>query len=123
MNKWMYIAGVVLIAGFAAMMVIDLQKAGTPRVTTVAEARGITDKPIRFTGAIVPDKTTYDRDTQELHFELRGEKGDTLTVHYRGARPADFDAAERAMVTGTYRGGKLVATRILIERPLESKGR
>ena len=123
MNKWMYVAGVVLIAGFAVVMVFDLQEARTPYITTAAEAKSVTDRPIRFVGAIVPGKTSYDREKQELVFELRGEKGKTLSVRYRGAKPAHFDAAHKAVVTGTYRGGKFVATRILIERPSKHKGR
>ena len=117
MNKWMYVLGALLIGGFAALGMVEMIKAQTPYVMTVREARSITDRPIRFMGAIVRGKTSYDEQNDELVFQLKDAKGDAVDVRYKGVKPPNFDNADRAVVRGSYIGKTLVADQLLLKRP------
>jgi len=123
MNKWMYVLGAVLIAGFAALGVVEMIKSQTPYATTVADARAVGDKPLQFMGAIVSGKTRYDDKADELLFCLRDDKGETISVRYKGVKPANFDNADRAVVRGSYSGGEIVADQVLLKCPSKYKGK
>lgn len=123
MNKWLYVLGVVLIAGFAGLGVVQLNEAQTPYVTTVAEAKQVKDRPMQFMGDLVKGKSSYDKSTHELVFTVRGKDGDTMRVRYTGVKPANFDSADSAVVRGTYRGGELDATQVLLKCPSKYKNR
>jgi cytochrome c-type biogenesis protein CcmE len=123
MNKWIYVLGVVLIAGFAALGMMQMIKTQTPYVTLVSEARAIKDRPIRFEGSIVRGKTRYEEIADQLVFQLRDTRGDTIQVRYKGVKPADFDKADRAVVRGNCYSDEIVADQIILERPSERGGR
>ena len=123
MSKSMYILGALLIAGFAALGVMEMMKSQTPYVTTAAEVRSIKDRPVQFMGSIVPGKIRYNDSDDELRFELKDEKSDTLKVRYKGVKPANFDSADKAVVRGTYSGGELVADQVLLKCPSKYKGK
>lgn len=117
MNKWIYILGALLIAGFAVLTLIELQNAGTPYVTTVAQARTIKDKPMQFIGSIVKGKTSYDSSADRLTFSLKDSKGRTLRVRYEGIKPGNFDTADKAVVRGVFRGTEFDADQVLTKCP------
>ncbi len=123
MNKWMYILGVVLIAGFAVLGATELMKAQTPYVTTVAEVRAVKDKPVQFIGRISHSSTRTDEKTDELMFQLVDDKGETIVVRYKGVKPANFDTADKAVVRGTYYGRDLVADQVLLKCPSKYQGK
>lgn len=120
MNKWIYVLGAVLIAGFAALGMMEMIKSQTAYVTFVSEARSIKDRPIRFAGSIVREKTRYDDGADELVFQLRDGEGDTIRVRYKGVKPASFDRADRAVVRGRCYGNEIVADQITLKRPARS---
>jgi cytochrome c-type biogenesis protein CcmE len=122
MNRWIYILGVVLIAGFAGLGMLEVIKAQTPRVTLVSEAGPIRDRPIWFSGSIVHEKTRYDDSSDELVFQLRDSRGDTIGVRYKGLKPAGFDRAGRATVRGRCYGSEIVADQIVLEPSPEPGG-
>lgn len=122
MSKWMYVVGVILMAGFAVMMVIELQNSRTSYVMKVDDALLITSKPIQFNGSIVHDRTTYDLKNHELRFALRDSVGKTLEVHYRGPKPASLDSATSAVVRGYVRDGKMKADQVLLKCPSKYEG-
>ena len=122
MSKSMYILGALLIAGFAVLGVMEMMKSQTPYVTTAAKVRSMGGRPVQFIGAIMPDKIKYNEKDDELLFDLRDEKSDTLKIRYKGVRPANFETADKAVVRGTYRGDELVADQVLLKCPSKYKG-
>lgn len=122
MNKWMYIVGIVLMAGFAILMVTEMQTASTQYVMKVDDALMVTNRPIQFNGAIVHSKTAYDLKTHELRFALRDRDGKTLDVLYRGPKPASLDSADSAVARGYIKGGKMEADQVLLKCPSKYKG-
>ncbi len=123
MNKWLYVLGVLLIAGFAVLGAMELKDAQTPYVTTRAEAEAAKGRPIQFMGSLVPGKTSYDKANDELHFVVKGRDGSTIGVRYKGVKPSGFDTAESAVVKGTYRGNEIVANQVLLKCPSKYKNR
>ena len=123
MNKFVYVFGAILIAGFAALGMLEMIKAQTPYVTTVRQARSYVDRPIQFVGSIVHSRTGYDQRTDELVFELRDAKGDAIAVRYRGVKPASFDSSERAVVGGRFYGREFAAEHVLLKGSSERRGK
>jgi cytochrome c-type biogenesis protein CcmE len=122
MSKSMYALGIALIAGFAVLMVMEMQSAATPYVTKVANVRESAGRAIQFKGAIIHSKTSYDRAAQATRFTLRDDNGQTLDVSYDGAKPGNFDTADVAVVRGIYRGGSLKADRVSVNCPSKYQG-
>ena len=122
MSKWMYVVGIVLMAGFAVLMVFKMQSASTQYVMKVDDALLITNRPIQFNGAIVHNKTAYTLATHELRFTLRDSEGKTLEVHYKGPKPASLDSADSAVARGYIKGGKMEADQVLLKCPSKYKG-
>ena len=123
MSKWMYVAGIVLIAGFGALMVMELQKASTPYITKVADIRSFGERPIQFKGRIIHEKTTYDRVTHDLCFALADDSGKTLDVIYDGPKPGSFATADCAVARGVYRAGKFRADQLMLKCPSKYQGK
>ena len=123
MNKWLYVLGVVLIGGFAALSVSEMAKSRMAYVTLVSDVHARQDKPVQFMGSIVVGKTSYDDDTDELIFRLADSKGASLAVRYHGVKPANFDTATKAVVRGAYHGHEFIADAILLKCPSKYKGK
>lgn len=117
MNKSMYIIGAILIAGFAVLGVLEMMKAQTPYVETVAQVRATGEQPVQFIGAIVSGKTHYDENKDELAFTLQDKQGKTLEVRYNGVQPTNFERADKAVARGIYRSNKLMADQVLVKCP------
>ena len=123
MSKWMYIAGIVLIAGFAVLTAMELRDSLTRYVTRAADVRSFGDRPIQFRGRIVHEKTTFDRATHDLCVTLADDAGKTLDVTYDGPKPGNFDTATTAVVRGVYRDGKLKADGLSVNCPSKYQGK
>lgn len=123
MSKWMYVVGILLMAGFAVLMVSEMQRAATPYVMKVDNVKASAGSPVQFKGTIVHAKTTYDRATHETNFVLRDDGAKTLEVTYGGQKPANFDSAAVAVVRGVYRDGSLRADRVSVNCPSKYKGK
>ena len=50
-------------------------------------------------------------------FDLKDEKGDLLTVEYRGVIPGNFDQATSIVAIGRYKGGHFEADQLLVKCP------
>jgi cytochrome c-type biogenesis protein CcmE len=123
MNKWLYVLGAVLIAGFAVLGMNEMIRSRTPYLTLVSEVRSVGDRPLRFMGTIVHEKTGYDENTDELVFTLRDGKGETIEVRYKGVKPANFDRADKAVVRGRLYGDEFVADQVLPKRASRYQGK
>ncbi len=123
MNKWMYILGVLLLAGFAVLTALELKNASTPYVTKVADIRLFSGRTIQFMGAIDHEYTSYDRDRHDLHFALRDDAGKVLKVSYDGPKPGNFDDADSAVARGVYKDGKFKAEQLSLKCPSKYQGK
>lgn len=121
MSKWMYVVGIILIAGFAVLMAMEMKSAATPYVTTVKDVAASTGS-VQFKGAIVHSRTSYDRATHELRFALKDDTGKTLDVRYGGPKPGNFDSADTAVVRGSYSKDCLKADQLLLKCPSKYEG-
>lgn len=122
MSKWMYVLGIVLIAGFAVLMALEMKSAATPYMTKVQDVTESGGSSIQFKGAIVRSKTSYDRATHELRFTLRDDAGKTLDVRYDGPKPGNFDTADVAVVRGVYSEDRLRASQLSLKCPSKYEG-
>lgn len=123
MNKTVYVLGAVLIAGFGVLGVIELKDAQTPYVTTLSDARAAGDRPIQFMGDIVARSARYDDESHKLVFTVKGRDGETMQIHYKGVKPANFENADKAVVRGRLRGNRIDATQVLLKCPSKYENR
>ena len=119
----MYVAGILLIAGFAVLTAMELKNASTPYVTKVADIASFGGKVIQFNGKIVNNTVAYDRANHDLIFALRDDAGKMVNVFYDGPKPGDFDTADAAVVRGVYRDGRLKADELLLRCPSKYEGK
>lgn len=118
----MYVVGIVLIAGFAVLMVCEMQRAATPYVTRVDSLAGVSGKKVQFKGAIVHPKTSYNAANHELRFALKDDAGKLLQVRYDGPKPGNFDTADVAVVRGIYADNSLRANDLRLKCPSKYEG-
>lgn len=123
MNKLLYIAGAVLIAGFAVLGMIEMLGSQTPYLETVAQVTKAGDRPVQFLGEIVRKESRYDESTDELIFTLRDKSGASIPVRYKGVKPANFDEAEKAVVRGQYIGSEFIANQLNLKCPSRYRGK
>jgi cytochrome c-type biogenesis protein CcmE len=64
---------------------------------------------------------TYSRQENVFRFRLRDEKGTVRRVRYPAPKPANFDRAEKVVVSGTMREGAFHADDILVKCPSKYK--
>ena len=123
MSKYAYIIGILLLVGFAVMGASEMMKSQTLYVTSVAQVKSMGDRPVQFIGSIVHTKTSYDEASDELHFQLKDDKRETLNITYKGIKPGNFDSANKAVVRGNYRSGEFVADQLLLKCPSKYENR
>lgn len=123
MNKYVYVIGILLVAGFAVMGATEMMQSQTPYISSVAQVVSLPGKPVQFIGIINHSKTGYNQATGELRFQLKDDKQKILDVSYKGVKPANFDSARNAVVRGTYVNGKFSADQLLLKCPSKYESR
>lgn len=123
MNKWTYILGAVLVAGFAVLGFMEMLKAQTPYISSVSELKTAGDRQVQFIGKIIHESVKYDKDTDQLLFNLKDGNGSLLQVSYVGVKPSSFDSAETAVVKGMYLTDKFVADKVMVKCPSKYQGK
>lgn len=123
MSKWMYAAGIMLLAGFAVLTGMELANSSTPYVTRVADIASFGDRQIQFKGTILHQKTRYDDSSMNLCFTLADDAGRTVDVSYDGPKPGNFDTCDSAVVRGVYRGGRFRAEQVFLKCPSRYQGK
>jgi cytochrome c-type biogenesis protein CcmE len=63
----------------------------------------------------------YDREANTFSFTMRDQKGATKRVRYPAPKPANFDRAQKVVVSGTMRKGTFAADDILVKCPSKYK--
>ncbi len=118
----MYVLGIVLIAGFAVLMAVEMKSAATPYVTSVRDVMSSRGGTVQFKGMIDHSKTSYDRPSHELRFSLKDADGKSIAVRYDGPKPGNFDSADTAVVRGVYSDSFLKADQLLLKCPSKYEG-
>lgn len=123
MTKWATIAGVVLVAAFGVLGFVELMQSQIPYVTSVSDVKAAPGKTMQFMGAIEHNSVKFDAQDNMLAFDLRDEAGQKLSVSYHGVKPANFDSAPRAVVTGEFADSAFVAKQLMTSCPSKYQGK
>jgi cytochrome c-type biogenesis protein CcmE len=122
--KWKSIIGLVAMAGFAALLLLNFgsQVSGYMNFEQAAQ----TGSKAHVVGTWVEDRPTrYDRTANVFTFYMRDESGTVRKVRYPNPKPANFEQAEQVVVEGQMNGEAFAANHILVKCPSkynETKG-
>ncbi len=84
---------------------------------TIAEAKTTSDKKINVVGDIVRETLVNNAAANTITFDLIDAKKDRIKVVYSGATPANMGNANRVVVIGECKNGKLVAKELRVKCP------
>ena len=115
-----YAVGAVLVVAFLAYGTTSFKSNLTPYVSFEEASRS--GKKVQVAGGLVEDSTEYLDATKELRFAMVDDDGNTLTVHYNGVKPGNFEEAVQIVAVGTYRQGVFEAEQLLVKCPSKYQG-
>lgn len=118
--KRAYIIGTVLVIAFAALGFTQFKSMLTPYVG-FSEARA-SEQRVQLKGAIDKKSVKFDREANELVFDVTDEQGQRLTIKYAGAQPGNFNQASHVVAAGKHKGDYFEADELLIKCPSKYKG-
>jgi len=122
--KWKSILGLVAMAGFAGLLLLNFgnQVGGYMNFEQAAQ----TGSSAHVVGTWVEDRPTrYDRAQNVFTFYMRDQSGTVHKVRYPNPKPANFEQAEQVVVEGSMNGDAFAADHILVKCPSkynEAKG-
>jgi cytochrome c-type biogenesis protein CcmE len=105
---------IFLALGGISLGVYAFIKNASPYVSA-KEASARPGTPVHVAGKI--DHSSTRSSANSLEFILIDDHGDPMPVVYSGMKPANFDAAPKASVSGTFKDGKFVADQIATQCP------
>ncbi len=109
------IVGASALAVFATIAVLNLKSTMAPYVS-FAEAREATGA-VQIGGHPDHGGARFDMEKGLFLFTMTDDAGDHISVSYAGAKPGNFDQAEKVVVVGKYHEGQLQAGQILVKCP------
>jgi cytochrome c-type biogenesis protein CcmE len=113
-NKWLIGVGIILVFGGFAFY--SFQASLSPYVS-LREADGQAGQ-VQVLGAIVlEDDIIFDFDSGTLQFYITDDDGTVAQVHYRGAKPDNFEDSENIVVVGQFQDGVFLAEKLLVKCP------
>ena len=115
-----YAVGAVLVVAFLAYGTTSFKSNLTPYVSFDEAAK--TARKVQVAGGLVQNSTKYLDDSQELRFEMLEESGATMTVHYSGVKPGNFEEAVQIVAIGSYHEGVFEAEQLLVKCPSKYQG-
>ena len=115
-----YAVGVVLVVAFLAYGTTSFKSNLTPYVSFEEASRS--GKKVQVAGGLVENSTKYLDATEELSFAMVDEEGHTLTVHYNGVKPGNFEEAVQIVAVGSYSEGVFYAEQLLVKCPSKYQG-
>jgi cytochrome c-type biogenesis protein CcmE len=115
-----YTIGGVLIVAFLAYGATSFKSNLTPYVSFEEAQRSA--RKVQVAGGLVPDSTSYVEAEEMLQFGLVEEDGSTMTVHYRGVKPGNFEEATQIVAIGSYSNGAFQADQLLVKCPSKYQG-
>ena len=115
-----YIVGGVMIVAFLAYGATSFKSNLTPYVSF--EEAQKSPRKVQVAGGLVPDSTSYIEDKEMLQFGIVEDGGETMTVHYEGIKPGNFEEATQIVAIGTYSDGVFHANQLLVKCPSKYQG-
>lgn len=110
------IAGLVLMVGFAALLLLNFgAQVGGYMSFAEAEATGANAHVV---GHWVEEQHfAYDRDQNVFSFHMVDDDGEVRQVRYPNPKPPNFEDAEQLVIEGYAEGDAFVANHILVKCP------
>jgi cytochrome c-type biogenesis protein CcmE len=115
-----YAVGGALIVAFLAYGATSFKSNLTPYVSF--EEAQKSSRKVQVAGGLVPDSTSYLEDKELLQFGMVEDGGETMTVHYEGVKPGNFEEATQIVAIGTYSEGVFHADQLLVKCPSKYQG-
>ncbi len=115
-----YAVGAVLVVAFLAYGTTSFKSNLTPYVSFEEASRS--GRKVQVAGGLVENSTKYFDESQELRFAIVDEDGNTLTVHYDGIKPGNFEEAVQIVAVGSYQEGVFEAEQLLVKCPSKYQG-
>jgi cytochrome c-type biogenesis protein CcmE len=112
--------GAVLVVAFLAYGTTSFKSNLTPYVSFEEASRSA--HKVQIAGGLVENTTEYLDASQELRFAMVDEDGNTMTVHYDGVKPGNFEEAVQIVAVGSYEGGVFHAEQLLVKCPSKYQG-
>src|SRR5262245_810410 len=116
MNHKLRVAfGVAVLAVFGTMAFLNFNKTVAPYVP-FAEAKTAT-RAVQVAGFPDHQRARFDPSSKVFQFTMTDDQGEVMPVVFTGAKPGNFDQAEKVVVIGTYEAGTFHANQILVKCP------
>jgi cytochrome c-type biogenesis protein CcmE len=115
-----YAVGAVLVVAFLAYGTTSFKSNLTPYVSFEEASRSA--RKVQVAGGLVENSTEYLDASGELRFAMVDKDGHTMTVHYNGVKPGNFEEAVQIVAVGSYRDGVFEAEQLLVKCPSKYQG-
>jgi len=109
------LVGMAALAVFGTVAFLNFRNTMAPYVS-FAEARASTGA-VQVGGFPDHPRARFDMVNGTFHFSMKDEHGEEMRVSYAGAKPGNFDQAEKVVVVGRFENGTLNAAQILVKCP------
>lgn len=107
--------GVAALVVFGTMAFLNFNKTVAPYVP-FAEAKTATGA-VQVAGFPDHQRARFDPSSKVFQFSMTDDHGEVMPVVFTGAKPGNFDQAEKVVVIGKYEGGTFHANQILVKCP------
>lgn len=120
-RRGLYALGTVMLLAFAAFAFTSFQRTLTPYVS-FREATSL-ERTLQVAGGLVKGSSNYDDGALSFMLEEPGT-GDTMSVVYRGVKPANFEEALSVVAIGRWSTDSrtLEAEKLLVKCPSKYQG-
>ena len=114
-HKMRVFVGIGILAVFGTLAFLNFNKTVAPYVP-FAEAKAASGA-VQVAGFPDHQAARFDVARGEFQFSMTNDDGDVMPVVFRGAKPGNFDQAEKVVVIGRYEAGVFQASQILVKCP------
>lgn len=114
------ILGLVAIAAFAVLGLMNFKQSMTPYVS-FAEAMTM-ERTVQVAGFPDHQSAGFDSEKAAFTFTMKDETGESMNVVYFGGKPGNFDQASSVVVIGDYAEGSMTAKQLLVKCPSKYEG-
>ncbi len=121
MNKRYLIGGIIILL-FVAIAIYSFndKKVGYADIATAAT----TGEMVQVSGVWLKDlQTEYFSERNEFIFHLKDDNGAETKVVFEGAKPNNFELADKVVIKGVYEEGYFKAKQILTKCPSKYEGK
>lgn len=121
MNK-RYLIGTIIVAFFVALAIYSFndKKIGYADILTAKTS----DEVVQISGKWLKDQeTNYDSKQNKFVFHIQDDKNTQTKVIFDGAKPNNFELADKVVVKGKFDGDTFYATQILTKCPSKYEGK